>query len=119
VDDEDDARDLVATVLRRAGARVTTARSTAEAVGAAATDRPDVMVSDIGMPGEDGLALIGRLRELGVAVPAVALTAYAGAGDRARALSHGYRAFMPKPVEPAELVKVVADLCRRDGRGTE
>ena len=47
---------------------------------------------------------------------AVALTAYAGAGDRARALSHGYRAFVPKPVEPAELVKVVADLCR-DGRG--
>ncbi|HYE18096.1 MAG TPA: ATP-binding protein [Tepidisphaeraceae bacterium] len=114
VDDEADARDLVRRLLEGRGARVTTAASAVEALARLRADRPDVLVSDIGMPDEDGYALIARVRALGPAeggdTPAVALTAYARAEDRARALRAGFGGHVVKPVEPAELVGLVAEL---------
>ncbi|HEX8913449.1 MAG TPA: response regulator, partial [Humisphaera sp.] len=90
------------------------------AVAAVRAARPDVLVSDIGMPGEDGYALIRRVRSLpaaeGAGVPAVALTAFAAAEDRARALGAGFQVHMTKPVEPAELVAAVAGLAGVAGR---
>ena len=85
-----------------------------------AEEVPDVIVSDIGMPGEDGYDLIKKVRALpddrGGATPAAALTAYARAEDRRRALNAGYSIHVPKPVEPAELVAVVASLSRLQHR---
>jgi PAS domain S-box-containing protein len=116
VDDEEDARRLVATILEDCGCRVTTAGNVAEAMRAFAVEVPDVLLSDIGMPGEDGFALIRQVRALprarGGDVPAAALTAYARAEDRRNMLNAGYSIHVPKPVEPAELVAVVATLCR-------
>ncbi len=80
-------------------------------------ERPDVLVSDIGMPNEDGYTLIRRVRALGAErggnVPAVALTAYARAEDRMRAIRAGFQMHVPKPVEPAELITMVASLAGR------
>jgi PAS domain S-box-containing protein len=122
VDDEADARKLVNEVLGRCGAEVMTASSAGEAFELLQTWRPHVLVSDIGMPGADGYVLIGRVRalpeELGGHTPAAALTAYAGADDRARVLSSGYQRHVPKPVEPAELAAVVASLAGRVGTFT-
>ena len=85
----------------------------------AARARPDVLVSDIGMPDVDGFELIRRVRELpaesGGGVPAIALTAYARAEDRLRVLRSGYQMHVPKPVEMAELLTVIASLVRRKG----
>jgi PAS domain S-box-containing protein len=125
VDDEADARELVATLLRHYGARVTAVSSAAEALAllksSDAETRPDVLVSDIGMPGEDGYSLIERIRRLapehGGLIPAIALTAYGRASDRMRALSAGFQAHMPKPVEPAELMIVISGLSSRSVRG--
>jgi CheY-like chemotaxis protein len=116
VDNEADARALVATVLERCDARVSTASSVAEAIALIERDPPDVLVSDIAMPGEDGYDLIRKVRALdGPArhLPAAALTAFATAHDRARALLAGYQAHLPKPVEPSELAAVVAALAGR------
>lgn len=117
VDDEADTRDLVKVILTRCGAEVKTCATAAEAFGALEAWRPDVLVSDIGMPGEDGYSLIKRVRALEVwdeqTLPAVALTAYAGAEDRARALSSGFQRHMAKPLEPRELVIVIAGLAQR------
>jgi CheY-like chemotaxis protein len=112
VDDEQDTLELLGTALGQSGARVTTAGSAAEALLAMARDFPDVLISDIAMPGEDGYALIERVRreERGRQLPAIALTAYAGAEDRARALLAGYQQHMAKPVEPNELVVAVSAL---------
>jgi PAS domain S-box-containing protein len=122
VDDEADARELVATLLEQYGAMVTPVSSAAEAMGVLTADegrRPDVLVSDVSMPGTDGYALIGRVRELpadkGGRIPAVALTAYGRAVDRIRALSAGFHMHLPKPVEPAELATVIASLTGRAG----
>jgi signal transduction histidine kinase len=96
VDDDADARETIAVVLGQRGARVETAGSVQEALAAIDRARPDVLLSDIGMPGEDGYALIRRVRALpperGGCVPAAALTAYAGAADRARVLAAGFQA---------------------------
>jgi CheY-like chemotaxis protein len=120
VDDELDARELLAMVLGRCGASVTCAASVAEGLEAFDRMRPHVVVSDIGMPGEDGYALIRRLRERGPEeggrVPAVALTAYARAEDRRRAIVAGFTTHLPKPVEPAELAVVVGNLAVPGGR---
>lgn len=114
VDDEVDARELVAEVLMSCKARVSTAGSVADALDYVRKHRPDVIVSDIGMPGEDGYALIRRLRALptnqGGKTPAIALTAYARLEDRTKALVSGFNMHMTKPVEPAELIAVLASL---------
>ncbi|MBX3231274.1 MAG: response regulator [Labilithrix sp.] len=120
VDDEEDARTLVKTVLEELGARVTLAASVAEALAAVAREVPTVLVSDIGMPGQDGYDLIRALRALpperGGAIPATALTAYARAEDRRRTIDAGFNMHVSKPVDPAELVAVVASLARGGAR---
>jgi CheY-like chemotaxis protein/nitrogen-specific signal transduction histidine kinase len=117
VEDEVETRDLVATVLTACGARVTTAASADEALQEVKRARPDVVVSDIGMPNGDGYELIRRLRSLdptaGGATPAAALTAAAATSDRRRALEAGFEVHVAKPFEPAHLARVVATLARR------
>jgi PAS domain S-box-containing protein len=117
VDDESDSRDFLGMALRQYGADVTAAATAEEAVSLVQRHRPDVLVSDIGMPGEDGYALIRRVRALGAEgggqVPAAALTAYAKGEDTTRALSAGYQVHVPKPVEPSELAAAVATLVGR------
>jgi CheY-like chemotaxis protein len=123
VDDEADARDLLGVILRRRKADVDTAGSVAEALECVARAKPDVIVSDISMPEEDGYALIRRLREgetdeSGM-VPAIALTAYARERDRENALRAGFQVHMAKPVEPDDLILAVADLAGRTSPAPE
>jgi signal transduction histidine kinase/CheY-like chemotaxis protein len=117
VDDEPDARSLVKRLLEDCGAVVVTAGSAGEAFELLQEDPPSVLVSDIGMPGEDGFALIGKVRHLegdrGGETPAIALTAYARTEDRIQAIRHGFQMHCTKPVEPAELVMMVAALAGR------
>ncbi|MEN3331003.1 MAG: hypothetical protein V7641_368 [Blastocatellia bacterium] len=117
VDDEVDVPRLLTAVLSLCGAEVTAVASVAEALAAIQQMQPDVMLSDIEMPHEDGYSLIRILRaseaERGGRVPAIALTAHARMEDRLRALSAGYDAHVAKPVEPAELVTVIASIVRR------
>ena len=117
VEDEEDARAMLKELLEGSGARVHAVGTASEAWESLEASGCDVLVSDIGMPGEDGYALIGRVRGLdarhGSATPAVALTAYAREEDRARSLAAGFDAHVAKPVEPAELLEVVAALARR------
>jgi CheY-like chemotaxis protein/anti-sigma regulatory factor (Ser/Thr protein kinase) len=117
VDDEADTRELLKVVLEQCGAQATTARSAREALELLGQLKPDVLVSDIGMPETDGYELIRRVRALAVEdggkTPAVALTAYARSEDRLRALMAGYQMHVPKPVELAELIAVVASLVKR------
>ncbi len=114
VENEDDTRELIARALAQAGANVAEAGSAAEALVLVDRERPDVLVCDIGMPGEDGLSLIRRLRAGEAAgsgaLPAAALTAYAGPTDRARILAAGFQRHLPKPVDFAELRRTVAEL---------
>jgi CheY-like chemotaxis protein/two-component sensor histidine kinase len=114
VDDEQDSLLFLRFALEKCGSLVTTATSAKEALAAIKNDLPDVLVSDIGMPDEDGYDLIRRVRELspenGGRIPAVALTAYARVEDRMRALRSGFQMHVPKPVEPAELVAIIASL---------
>jgi CheY-like chemotaxis protein len=116
VDDEEDARELLRTTCEAHGATVDTARSTAEAMQVFERATPDVLISDIGMPFEDGYALIKRVRarrpDRGGLVPAVALTAYAAPSDRLATLSAGYQAHMAKPYEPGEIAALVNRLAR-------
>ncbi|XGV98011.1 MAG: PAS domain S-box protein [Leptolyngbya sp. BL-A-14] len=121
VDDEADARELLATLLSQRGATVTAVASAREAIvmitQQTLEQRPDIIVSDIGMPGEDGYMLIRQIRALAPAqggrIPAIALTAYARTEDRIKALAAGFQSHVPKPVEPAEFVTVVANLVDR------
>jgi CheY-like chemotaxis protein/two-component sensor histidine kinase len=117
VDDELSARQIVTAILTRGGADVQVAASAEEAMQSIEIRQPDVLVADIEMPGEDGYSLIRRVRRLDAAsggqIPAVALTAYARVQDRLRALSAGYQIHVPKPVEPVELLTVVASLTGR------
>ncbi len=118
VDDEDDARTLLAEVLRSHDAEVITASSAEEALREIQARPPDILVSDIGMPGEDGYSLIRKVRALtkdGRLIPAAALTAYARREDRTRAMMAGFQAHVAKPIEPGELVIVVASLAGRTG----
>lgn len=114
VDDEVDARELVAVVLRARGAEVTTAPSAVEALELLAKVVPRVVISDIGMPEVDGYEFMRRVRHQtgahGAAIPAIALTAYSREQDRRLALQAGFQTHVAKPVEPAELVRVVAAL---------
>jgi PAS domain S-box-containing protein len=111
VEDHDDARELIANVLEAAGGRVIAASSAPEAVDRSAAGRPDLLVADIGLPGEDGYALLRRMRTLYPGLPAIALSAFARAADRDRALAAGFADYVVKPVEPARLVEVVAAAC--------
>jgi signal transduction histidine kinase/DNA-binding response OmpR family regulator len=118
VDDDADARDMIAVMLRRAGAQVTTVSSASEAMDTLPVDRPDVLVSDIAMPDEDGYSLIRQIRRLrvedGGETPAIALTAYAREEDRARAIAEGFQSHLAKPVDPRDLLARVAHF---SGRG--
>jgi signal transduction histidine kinase len=117
VDDEADARETLEQILRHCDAEVRTAASAAEALPLLQAWRPHVLLSDIGMPGEDGYSLIRRVRELpperGGKTPAVALTAFARSEDRRRALSAGFQMHLAKPVEINELATVVVNLVGR------
>ena len=113
VDDDPDARDLVAAVLANHGASVRTVSSVDEAIVQLREKRPDVLLSDIGLPSEDGYMLMRRVREIDSSVPAAALTAYAGPTDHQRALDAGFQAHVTKPVEPADLALLVASLAGR------
>ena len=117
VDDEPDARELVKKVLEDCRAEVKVAASTDEALGYLRRERFDVLVSDIGMPEKDGHELIRELRGFAVEqngeIPAMALTAYARPEDRVRALRAGFQMHTAKPIDPAELVAIVASLARR------
>jgi hypothetical protein len=117
VDDELDMRDFLSVSLRQYGADVTALASVGEAVEALEREKPDVLVSDIGMPGEDGYALIRKVRALGPErggqVPAAALTGFAQDEDTTRVLSAGYQVHLPKPVEPSQLAHVVGTLAGR------
>jgi signal transduction histidine kinase/ActR/RegA family two-component response regulator len=114
VDDDRDTLNMLAAVLTACRATIHTASSADEALEALRWFRPDVLVSDLAMPGEDGYSLIKRLRahegEAGGKIPAVALTAYVRVKDRTRALAAGFNMFVPKPVEPTELIAAVASL---------
>jgi PAS domain S-box-containing protein len=116
VDDEPDIRELIAAVLEQYGAEVTAVGSAGEAIAALARKVPDVLVSDIGMPVEDGYTLIRKVRdlemELGGQIPALALTAYAREEEHRRAIAAGFHMHMPKPVESAELAVAIASLAQ-------
>jgi len=111
VEDDEDARDLLVTVLRQQGAKVEQAGSCFEALARIEASLPDVLLSDIGLPGEDGYELIQTIRARGhlpEALPAIALTAYSRREDQRLALEAGFQAHVAKPVEPAVLITAVA-----------
>jgi PAS domain S-box-containing protein len=114
VEDDEDARELLAQLLEPYHGRTVAVGSVSEALSALQEWLPDVIISDIGLPGEDGYAFIQKLRALpphqGGRIPAVALTAYARVEDRTKALMAGFNMHVPKPVEPAELMAVLASL---------
>jgi hypothetical protein len=121
VDDEADTRALFTNVLEQCDARVRAVASAGTALTILERWRPDVLVSDIAMPGESGYVLMRRIRRLppeaGGTIPALAVTAYAGAEDVKLALSAGFQAHVTKPVEPAALALAVGSLARGLQRG--
>jgi signal transduction histidine kinase/DNA-binding response OmpR family regulator len=120
VDDEEDTRDLIMIMLTRCGAEVLTVATAAQALDELERWNPDVLISDIGMPVEDGYSLIRKVRAQESAqhnrIPAIALTAYASVQDRLRALSAGFQMHVAKPLEPSELIAVVANLAGRSAK---
>ncbi|MDQ3034686.1 MAG: PAS domain S-box protein [Myxococcota bacterium] len=114
VDDDADSREMVRRLLEASGAAVACASTAAEALERISQARPDVLVSDIGMPEVDGYELIRRVRQLGPAqggrTPSIALTAYARSDDRRRAIAAGYQMHLAKPVDGSELVTIIASL---------
>jgi CheY-like chemotaxis protein len=117
VDDEADTRDFLSTVLELYGAQVRIAASVSQAISEIERLPPDVLVSDVGLPGEDGYSLIRKVRALtsdrGGLIPAVAVTAYAREEDVKQAIAAGFQRHIPKPVESSQLVAVVAHLAGR------
>jgi hypothetical protein len=118
VEDEEDSRDLIAFALRQAGARVTAAPSVREAIEGIHKNKPDAVISDLGMPHEDGFVLIRKLREIdsqvGTRTPAIALTSFAQDSDRTRCLASGFQMHIPKPIDPAALVLAVSNLLEKE-----
>lgn len=123
VDDDHDTREILSVMLRRYGAEIRTASSAQEALATFSAWRPDILVSDIGMPVEDGYALIEKIRRLtaeeGGEIPAIALTAFAGTQDREHAISSGFQQHLSKPVEPVNLARTVARILGRSESGIE
>ncbi|HKH49987.1 MAG TPA: response regulator [Thermoanaerobaculia bacterium] len=117
VEDEDDTRELLVIALEQCGAQVTAVATTADALASLDRVPPDVLVSDLAMPDEDGFALIRQVRSRkageGGDVPAAALTAYARTEDRIRALASGFQRHLPKPLDPSDLIAAVAALAGR------
>lgn len=117
VDDEADSREVVSAILTRCGSVVMCCESPAEALKVFKEWKPDLLVSDIGMPVEDGYSLIKKLRKLKFKlareVPAVALTAYATKEDKARTLAAGFQVHVPKPIEPGALIRSIATVMGR------
>jgi signal transduction histidine kinase/ActR/RegA family two-component response regulator len=118
VDDEPEAREIISTVITRTGAEVTACTSASEALAKLTEWKPDVILSDIAMPDEDGYSFIGKVRSLprdkGGETPAAALTAYARDVDRRQALAAGYQMHIAKPIGASQLVNMVARLAGRD-----
>ncbi|RUS96276.1 hybrid sensor histidine kinase/response regulator [Dulcicalothrix desertica PCC 7102] len=116
VDDDTDSRDFLAFALEASGAEIASASSATEALNILPTFKPMVLVSDIGMPDQDGYSLMRQIRELpyekGGAVPAIALTAYAGDADKKAALAAGFQTHLPKPVAPDDIVNAVSELVK-------
>jgi CheY-like chemotaxis protein len=116
VDDQEDARDMVARMLKAAGANVVTATSVHDALRQLETAPIHVLLADLGMPGADGYDLIREVRtrnaETGQHLPAAAITAYASTEDQGRALAAGFDAHLPKPTTPAALLETVASIWR-------
>jgi len=114
VEDDPDTQELLKTVLQQHGAEVVSAGSAESALAEFERAKPDVIISDIAMAGENGYELIRRIRSLGPAagghVPAIALTAYASVADRRRALLAGFQTHLAKPIEPADLLAVILSL---------
>jgi CheY-like chemotaxis protein/anti-sigma regulatory factor (Ser/Thr protein kinase) len=113
VDDEPDARELVSMVLTDAGASVSSASSADEALALIDHERFDVMVSDIGMPGEDGYSLMRKVAARRTPLPSIALSAFTSAQDRERALSAGFTTHLPKPLDAPALIAFVDRLAKR------
>jgi CheY-like chemotaxis protein len=120
VDDEPNANEAVQTLLDSCGAEVRVAGSSAQALQMLDTWKPDVLISDIAMPEEDGYVLIRKIRarsaEKSGGVPAAALTAYATTEDRVSILAAGFQMYLSKPADPSELIAVVASLAARRRR---
>jgi CheY-like chemotaxis protein len=115
VDDEVDTREILEFAFEKYGVSVTCAGSAAEALAAIREVRPDLIISDIGMPSEDGYALMEKIRHwentvAAAATPAIALTAYARAEDRERAIEAGFQAHVAKPVEPLHLLGLASEM---------
>lgn len=114
VEDDDDIRFFVTTVLEADGATIVAVPSAAAAREILPQLQPDILISDIGMPDEDGYTLIRKIRalkpDMGGKVPAIALTAYSDSENRIRALEAGFQTHVSKPVDPEELVEIVANL---------
>jgi CheY-like chemotaxis protein len=121
VDDDADAREVIGRMLEAVGAEVTRAASARDALAALRRCAPDVLVCDIGMPQQDGYSLIATVRGLppagGTPLPAIALTAFASAQDRERALASGFQAHLAKPVDAVRLAGTIATLCPARARG--
>jgi PAS domain S-box-containing protein len=115
VDDQPDARELVRLLLEEAGARVMTAGNAPEALLLAEREKPQILITDIGMPEADGFDLLRQLRALRLEIPAIALTAFARSEDRTKVLRAGFRMHVSKPVEAAELCVAVASVAGRTG----
>jgi CheY-like chemotaxis protein len=116
IDDSPDVQELVSIILTQCGAVVRTCSSTDEALATLARERPDVVISDIAMPGSDGYEFIRALRvreDPGSRIPAIALTAYTATKDRIGMLAAGFQLHVPKPIDPTELVTAVATLAGR------
>jgi len=118
VDDEPDARELVSFVLAAAGATVRAAASACEALALLSRESFDVLVSDIGMPGEDGYALMRKVAAGDTPLPAIALTAFSSARDRQRAIDAGFSTHLAKPIDATSLIRVV-DRLRREERSLD
>ncbi|HEX6045619.1 MAG TPA: response regulator [Pyrinomonadaceae bacterium] len=122
VEDESDTRDMLTTILHECGARVVAVESAQDALSCIENELPNIILSDIGMRGENGYDLIKQIRSLppekGGTIPAVALTAYAGPSDRRRALVAGFHVHLAKPVEPDELLAVIKSLGRTTSGGS-